>query len=229
MTNRFWFYSLVLLLVHKVCCDVSGGDVQDSYPYRIHFFRASSNFVTTTSLTIDILVVAGGGAGGPYGGGGGGGGGVLYYENISLASGTYPIIVGAGGTPGAEHRGMPCPPSCTQQATSGGDSSFGTLFVAHGGGYGAQGGGASGSGPSSGGSGGGGATSGVYGASGVIGQGHDGGSGYAQCPCPAGGGGGAGGPGGNGILSGGASGQAGIGGIGFSSNISGQYLVPESK
>ena len=52
-----------------------------------------------SSVRADYLVVGGGGAGGFCRGGGGGGGGVVYETVQDLASGTYAIIVGAGGVP----------------------------------------------------------------------------------------------------------------------------------
>jgi len=50
------------------------------------------------NIKCDILIVGGGGAGGNANGGGGGGGGVVYAVNQTLSTGTYQILVGAGGT-----------------------------------------------------------------------------------------------------------------------------------
>jgi hypothetical protein len=47
-----------------------------------------------------VLLVGGGGAGGQVAGGGGGGGGVIYATGVNVPSGTYPVIVGAGGSGG---------------------------------------------------------------------------------------------------------------------------------
>ena len=73
----------------------SGGDV-------IHTFTSTTG---TSSLVVpyavsggSVLVVAGGGGGGINGGGGGGAGGLLSVNAITIAAGSTPITVGAGGT-----------------------------------------------------------------------------------------------------------------------------------
>jgi hypothetical protein len=79
-------------------------------------------------LTIDYLLAGGGGSGGttavssPQEGGGGGAGGLLTGNSVSLAPGSYPIVVGPGGN-GVSN-------------TSGGNSTFNGL-TAVGGGFGA--------------------------------------------------------------------------------------------
>jgi len=89
---------------------------------------------------VDILVVSGGGGGSGYGppahgGGGGGGGGVRWIPNIKLSAGTFPVIVGDGGSGSAT------------QANAGEDSKFNApggnglpAIVTDGGGYGGYGG-----------------------------------------------------------------------------------------
>jgi len=66
----------------------------------ITFFGSGTLTVSGGSVTVQASIV-GGGAGGDYrynsGGGGGGGGGVTS-PYITLASGTYPVVVGGGGT-----------------------------------------------------------------------------------------------------------------------------------
>jgi hypothetical protein len=80
----------------------TGGTITTAGGYRTHTFLTSNNFVLSKKSTdnIEYLIVAGGGSGGPSYGGGGGAGGMLYgnltYQQIS--SGTYSIVVGAGGT-----------------------------------------------------------------------------------------------------------------------------------
>lgn len=80
---------------------VTGGTVVDSCGYRIHIFTASStpgfNITSLGSGVAEVLVVAGGAAGG---GGGGGAGGVRNFPYTFTASGSYPITVGGGGSPG---------------------------------------------------------------------------------------------------------------------------------
>jgi len=119
----------------------SGGTVSTSGSYRIHTFTSSGSFVNTiSSLDTQYLVIAGGGGGGgegaTYGGGGGGAGG---YRNsvpgessggpssaetpLSLATGTYPVTVGAGGNRGDLNNG-----------SIGGNSVFSTITATGGGG-----------------------------------------------------------------------------------------------
>jgi hypothetical protein len=168
---------------------------------------------------VEYLVVGGGGGGrASYGGGGGGGG---YVEGVLTASGSIPVIIGAGGANTGE---------------SGSNSSLGT-FAAIGGGGGAQYGASPEHIGKSGGSGGGGgslsaSTSSGAGGAGVSGQGFAGGSGFHQYGSDAsgGGGGGAGGAGGNATASVGGAAGAGrawlngvtyaAGGVGSSSNNS---------
>ena len=84
---------------------IDGGD-----GYVYHVFTGDGVFQVTRPAavidSVDYLVVAGGGAGGApvvaaIGGGGGGGGMRSGSVNVSLAPGTYPITVGAGGAASA--------------------------------------------------------------------------------------------------------------------------------
>ena len=113
--------------------------------------------------TARILVVGGGGAGGSfnpgaYGGGGGGAGGVRYIPSISLPAGTYPIVIGDGGT-GGNPSGNPVNGGAPAQPKGGGTSSIFNpghansvpAITATGGGGGGVGGGTGGSGGSGGG------------------------------------------------------------------------------
>ncbi len=65
--------------------------------YQVHTFTSSGNLTLGQTTTLEYLAVAGGGGGGGRHGGGGGGGG-LVTGTIALPAGTYPIIVGAGGS-----------------------------------------------------------------------------------------------------------------------------------
>ena len=79
----------------------TGGIKTTSGNYTVHTFLSSANFVTTATKGMEYLIVAGGGAGGTEAGGGGGAGGLLQNVGgtaLSVISGTYPIVVGAGGT-----------------------------------------------------------------------------------------------------------------------------------
>lgn len=148
--------------------------------YQVHTFTSSSNFVVTDDGPIEFLVVAGGGSGGvgsgSNGNAGGGAGGMITSSTPSLAIGTYPIVVGAGGA----------------NNVNGSNSSF-LSNTAVGGGRGAQQtGNAALSGGSGGGAAGGGGTGQItaIGAAGTAGQGTHGGSGWLQNALDAGGGGG---------------------------------------
>jgi hypothetical protein len=182
-----------------------GGDTSaievDGTVFKVHRFESVGTFSFTvidsgTLGEVEYLVVAGGGGGAPgdvstFGSGGGGGaggirssvsgdqsgGGSSPESPLSVAVGTYEVVVGGGGAGGSD----------------GSNSSLGTI-VALGGGAGATNGGVNGSAGGSGG--GGGATFGVaggLGGSGTLGQGTDGGPGETvDTASIAGGGGGAG-------------------------------------
>lgn len=140
--------------------------------------------LTPNLTSVEALVVAGGGAGGA-GGGAGGGGGVIYNPVVSITLGTsYTVIVGAGGTVGANG----------DIAGANGSNSSALGLTAIGGG----GGGALSGVPSNGGSGGGGNRSNLAGGRGTAGQGYAGGTGAQNSGLVwtvGGGGGGAGGVG----------------------------------
>ena len=88
--------------------------------YRVHIFRESGTLEVADDATVEYALIAGGGGGGSYDytayrtPGGGGAGGVITGE-ISLVSGTYPIVVGAGGT-GVVATGQRLNPPCSTQA-----------------------------------------------------------------------------------------------------------------
>jgi len=189
-----------------------GGTVVEAEGYRIHTFTSSGTFsVIDGSGGVEALIIAGGGGGGnggltlgEGGGGGGGAGGVIQLSSQFVSTGSYSIVVGAGGVGGLNN-------------TNGGNSSV-LGFTAAGGGGGGRANGGSGV---SGGSGGGGAgssspSSTASGGSGTSGQGFNGGLGAGRS---GGGGGGAGEVGGN--SSGGSPATAGDGGDGIYSSITG--------
>ena len=109
-------------------------------------YTQSGSLKVIGSGTVDILLVGGGGgAGSGYpesvksdgrGGAGGGAGGVIYRKEMTLLSGTYPIVVGAGGIGG----GWTTDASATApHGANGGDSSaFGLVAYGGGGGAGAR-------------------------------------------------------------------------------------------
>jgi len=116
--------------------------------YRAHIFTSTGPFsvsaVTGPGL-VEYLVVGGGGGGGGFRGGGGGGGGVN--SNLSgfpgsyagtpypVSSGTYPVVIGAGGANAPEAPGVQG--SSTTFNAPGVNS--GTPITGSGGGYGAGG------------------------------------------------------------------------------------------
>jgi hypothetical protein len=106
----------------------TGGIITEDSQYWYHTFGASGAFIPKQSLSCDVLAIAGGGGAGYYYGGGGGAGGVQYATSQSLTATTYNVTIGSGGptkvvgTAGA--------------GTVGVDSSFSSLVIAKGGGFG---------------------------------------------------------------------------------------------
>jgi hypothetical protein len=116
--------------------------------YRVHTFTANGNFVVgpagllsaddlLAGLDVEFMILAGGGGGGSANnasaGGGGGGAGGIRFGGMTLAPGSYPIVIGAGGAGGL---------TGFNPGVNGGDSSaFGlTATGGGGGGYGSSGG-----------------------------------------------------------------------------------------
>ena len=102
-TNQFAAYQRPTL-------EATGGDVVNTYndgsaTYKYHIFESSGSFVVSklaglgTNNDLNVLVVAGGGGGGTGAiEGGGGGGGLLNGTTKINAAGTYPIVIGGGGS-----------------------------------------------------------------------------------------------------------------------------------
>jgi len=161
-------------------------------------YNGATWIATGGGIPVSVLVIAGGGGGGPgtfsVDAGGGGGAGGLLAQTAFLTSGTnYPITVGAGGA----------------SNTNGNTSFISPFYYAVGGGRGNTNGAAGGSGGSGGGGGG---NAGVGGA-GTTGQGNTGGTGVGTYG-PGGGGAGA-------VGSNGSPPNAGAGGVGLASSITG--------
>ena len=190
--------------------NATGGTITYVNGYKIHKFTTSGTFVLESGGNVEYLVVAGGGGGGSRHQGAGGGGGLLTGTFSALSTGTYTVVIGAGG---AGRSGGP------GTGTTGQDSVFHTV-TAKGGGGSTQTGGSSG----------GGAANGTlspapFGAP-YLGnanrgpQGYRGGNGYGSASGESqyndGGGGGAGGVGGAGNST-----TPGNGGVGLQSSISG--------
>jgi hypothetical protein len=98
--------------------------------YRIHTYTATgtSSFVAANTGTVEVLVVGGGGSGGANHAGGGGGGGIITQVDYPVIAGvSYPVVVGAGGTP------APSSATAALATSNGGKSQFGSLVAAGGG------------------------------------------------------------------------------------------------
>jgi hypothetical protein len=198
---------------------IIGGDettiTENNVTYKVHTFTATGILTVTSAnnnvASVEYLVLAAGGGGGglvfgpnfsyPNSGSGGGAGG-FRIGNVNLNSGTYTIIVGAGGAAGTQPAGTG---GKGQDSFIGGSPTGPYIINSTGGG----GGGGSNSG-AGGGSGGGGGVFSTAG-TGISGQGFPGGSGG---PSAGGGGGGAGGAGNPGPAGGG-------GGLGVYSTFTG--------
>lgn len=110
--------------------ELSGGIVTTDGTYTYHTFKTSGTLTAVGSGPAEILTIAGGGgswAGGSWTGGeGGGAGGVVDATTLNLATGDYPVVIGAGGAGGKQ-----------ASPGKGGDSSFNlSAIVATGGGGG---------------------------------------------------------------------------------------------
>lgn len=113
----------------------TGGDeVFIANGYKVHVFKSSGTFNVTSPGFVEYLVIAGGGGGGASFSGGGGAGGYrssVLSENSGgtsitepkklINAGSYPIIVGAGGTAGSV---LNVSPYTRTTATAGTQSSF---------------------------------------------------------------------------------------------------------
>jgi hypothetical protein len=181
--------------------EATGGDsVYDidvnGTPYRVHEFTNDGTLNVTTGGEFEYLVIAGGASGGRSRGGGGGAGGFKEASAILTAQ-SISITIGAGGV---------------GNSVSGGDTVFGNVFTAIGGGLGSSGDG------NNGGDGGSGGGAGIKTDPGIgtSGQGFNGGNEYRGSIDCGGGGGGAGEAGGNASSNG-----AGDGGNGKQSSITG--------
>lgn len=182
---------------------ILGGEVSDieigGAFYRVHAVKTSQNIEVLEPVNAEVLLVGGGGGGAGLIAGGGGGGGVLD-EAITLTPGTYSVVIGTGGVGGTGWN------TYDQYGRKGGDTTFAGLTAFGGGGARKYGGYTSIEFPD-GGSGGGATGGSIPGGTGVVGQGHAGGTNiFGHLPyAPSGpsgynhgaGGGGAGGPGGD--------------------------------
>jgi len=75
----------------------TGGTVTEVGGYRIHTFTSNGTFTAPSGGKVDVLMVGGGGSGGANLNMAGGGGAVGYFTGFKISSGSYSIVVGAGG------------------------------------------------------------------------------------------------------------------------------------
>jgi hypothetical protein len=122
-------FSLYGIAAASVGAKATGGIIYSDPSYFYHVFNGSGTFTPTQSLSADVLCVAGGGGGGYYYGAGGGAGGVQWATSQSLTATGYTVTIGAGGPSKSG--------SAAGNGTVGVDSSFSSLVIAKGGGYGA--------------------------------------------------------------------------------------------
>jgi hypothetical protein len=134
--STFSLYGIAALgTTPAIAPKASGGNViATDGTYWYHAFTSSGTFTPQVGLTADCLVIAGGGAGGVGNGGGGGGagggaGGYLSLTAQSLATQSYAVTVGAGGTAVSTS-------SSAIRGTQGSNSQIGALTAAVGGGGG---------------------------------------------------------------------------------------------
>jgi alpha-tubulin suppressor-like RCC1 family protein len=196
-----------------------GGTLFQTGGYTIHTLDHSNDFIVYdgAGVLFDVLFVGGGGGGGI---GGGGGGQIIYQTGISLANGTYPVVIGAvaQGVPAGDNLrgedGNVVSFNGTTALGGGGGGAYTDVAPYKNGANGASGGGAGGNLLGTAGSAGTGSSGGNGGSSSITGSGGVG----------AGGGGGAGSAGSNGTSTL-TNGTGGAGGAGTSNSISGAALT----
>jgi hypothetical protein len=132
----------------KVAFSASGGNVADGLEpgngYKYHTFTTPGTLTLSGPTTaLEVLMVAGGGGGGSAnspsgtdGGAGGGAGGLIYVPGYEFSPGDHSISIGSGGT-GAPLPSTPGGPDIASQ--KGGNTSWGSLLTAIGGGGGGSG------------------------------------------------------------------------------------------
>ena len=132
----------------QVSMSVSGGNAADGLEpgngYKYHTFTTPGTLsISGTAEALEVLMVAGGGGGGAAnspsgtdGGAGGGAGGLIYVPGYTFSPGNHPIVIGDGGS-GAP---LPSTPGGADIASQkGGNTTWGNLLTAIGGGGGGSG------------------------------------------------------------------------------------------
>ena len=114
-------YSIVPISITGIGNSINNLTENSNYNYA--YFANDGTFSINKNMICDILVVGGGGSGGRTLGGGGGAGAVIYIRDGLLNSGTYNVVIGAGGAQTTANVG-----------NKGNDSSFAGI-IAEGGGF----------------------------------------------------------------------------------------------
>ena len=124
---------------------LSGGSVNPSglepgNGYTYHTFTSPGTLTATGSGDVELFLIGGGGASGGGAGGGGGAGAVIYRTSVPVTAGSYPIVVGDGGTgtydAGYTGADQPVPHAWFTPGLMIGQDSTALGFTADGGGYG---------------------------------------------------------------------------------------------
>jgi len=116
----------------QVLKTITGGNITTSGSYTIHTFTGSGTLASNVPFNADLMIIAGGGPGGGNLGGGGGAGGYQYLTSQSISSGSYNVVIGAGGAgvPGVQDAG---------RGSNGVNTTFGSFAASVGGGAGGSG------------------------------------------------------------------------------------------
>ena len=112
----------------------TGGAISFYGDKTIHTFTSSGDFNAPASISdVEYVCIGGGGAGGTRTGGGGGAGGYVTATGQTIASGPWPIVIGAGGSKVDDNSNNPASPGNTGSNTV---ASFpgGTITAGYGGG-----------------------------------------------------------------------------------------------
>ena len=127
--NTTWVYSVGVGFVIFVA---SGGSTAPVNGTIDRITITGQTYIPPLNTNVDLLLVGGGGSGANHSttnaNGGGGAGGLLYGSNISISTGTYAVVIGQGGAAVGN--------ATNANGNKGTSSTFGTTFIAHGGGGG---------------------------------------------------------------------------------------------
>ena len=127
--NTTWVYSIGVGFVVFIATGGSTAPVNGTID-RITITGQTYNSPILTN--VDLLLVGGGGSGANHSttnaNGGGGAGGLLYGSNVSISLGSHAVVIGQGGAAVGN--------ATNANGNKGTSSTFGTTFIAHGGGGG---------------------------------------------------------------------------------------------